>query len=48
MATRKFLILNQRNNETAGGGPVQFGGVHRRSHPGRNAEPAARAIMRQT
>ncbi len=48
MAARKLLTLNQRNNESAGGGPVQFGGVHMRSHPGRNAEPAARAIMRQT
>ena len=27
MATRKLLTLNQRNNESAGGGPVQFGGV---------------------
>jgi len=48
MAARKLLTLNQRNIESAGGGPVQFGGVHVRSRPGRNAEPAARAIMRQT
>ena len=47
MAARKFLTLHQRNHESAGGGPAQFGGVQLLG-AWRNARPAARALKRQT